>query len=229
MKMCWRKLNLTWTVIYYYRRQPYFYAPGMKGPPGASSNRIVFPSVCLCSVPLTKKVQYVKLWRWYRNQTLTVSSSMGLSHLTDITCPWGGTGSNCRTWIFFHILTLLSPGAAVFHKHMFSFYRTVIGKRFLPMGHFQLFSMILKFSMGHFLSFLVILHRLWWAIFQVNGTMAHGPLPSQSLYRTFIQYRVLARCMSWLILFAWASSSCKEPKRELQSKIEKVPMDFPSE
>ena len=31
--------------------------------------------------------------------------------------------------------------------------QTVIGKRFLPMGHFQLFSMILKFSMGPFLSF----------------------------------------------------------------------------
>ena len=31
--------------------------------------------------------------------------------------------------------------------------KAVIGKRFLPMGHFQLFSMILKFSMGHFLSF----------------------------------------------------------------------------
>ena len=29
--------------------------------------------------------------------------------------------------------------------------------------------------------FLITLHRLWWAIFQVNGTMAHGPLPSQSL------------------------------------------------
>ena len=29
--------------------------------------------------------------------------------------------------------------------------------------------------------FLIILHRLLWAIFQVNGTMAHGPLPSQSL------------------------------------------------
>ena len=29
--------------------------------------------------------------------------------------------------------------------------------------------------------FHIILHRLWWAIFQVNGTMAHGPLPSQSL------------------------------------------------
>ena len=29
--------------------------------------------------------------------------------------------------------------------------------------------------------FLIILHTLWWAISQVNGTMAHGPLPSQSL------------------------------------------------
>ena len=48
------------------------------------------------------------------------------------------------------------------------------------MGHFQLFSMILKFSMGHFLSFYTDL----WAIFQVNGTMAHGPLPSKSLLYT---------------------------------------------
>ena len=46
------------------------------------------------------------------------------------------------------------------------------------MGHFQLFSMILKFSVGHFLSFL---HRLLWAIFQVKGTRVHDPLPSQSL------------------------------------------------
>ena len=30
---------------------------------------------------------------------------------------------------------------------------TVIGKRFFTMGHFQLFPMILKFSMGHFFSF----------------------------------------------------------------------------
>ena len=48
-----------------------FYAPGLKGPPGASSNRIVCPSVCLSvrpsvrlsvrnSVPLTNKVQYLK-------------------------------------------------------------------------------------------------------------------------------------------------------------------------
>ena len=51
-----------------------FYAPGLKDPPGASSNRIVCPSVCVClsiclsvhlsvgnSVPLTNKVQYLKL------------------------------------------------------------------------------------------------------------------------------------------------------------------------
>ena len=52
-----------------------FYAPGLKGPPGASSNQIVRPSVCLSvclsvrlsvcpsvrnSVPLTIKVQYLK-------------------------------------------------------------------------------------------------------------------------------------------------------------------------
>ena len=29
--------------------------------------------------------------------------------------------------------------------------------------------------------FIIFLHNLWWAILQVNGTMAHGPLPSQSL------------------------------------------------
>ena len=70
------------------------------------------------------------------------------------------------------------------------------------MGHFQLFSMILnvllKFSMGHFLSFYT---DFYGPFFQVNGTMAHGPLPSQSLcyrpyssnesmisYRTFMLY-----------------------------------------
>ena len=50
-----------------------FYAPSLKGPPGASSNRIVrlsvCPSVCLpvCpsvhnSIPPTNKVQYLKVW-----------------------------------------------------------------------------------------------------------------------------------------------------------------------
>ena len=47
------------------------------------------------------------------------------------------------------------------------------------MSHFQLFLMILKFSMGLFLSFYTDLN---WPFFQVNGTMAHGPLPSQSLH-----------------------------------------------
>ena len=87
--------------------ESYFYAPGLKGPPGASSNRIVCPSVLLSvrpsvhpsvrssvrnSVPLTNKVQYLKFWWSYSNQTWTVSSSMGSSHFTDITCPlgWGG-------------------------------------------------------------------------------------------------------------------------------------------
>ena len=54
----------------------HFYAPGLKGPPGASSNRIVRPFVCLSvclsvrnSVPLTNKVQYLKFGWWYSNQT----------------------------------------------------------------------------------------------------------------------------------------------------------------
>ena len=77
-----------------------FYAPGLKGLPGASSNQIVRLSVrlsvCLSicpsvrySVPLTNKVQYLKFGWWYSNQNWTVSSSMGSSHFTDITCPWG--------------------------------------------------------------------------------------------------------------------------------------------
>ena len=44
------------------------------------------------SVPLTNKVQYLKFWWWYSNRTWTVSSSMGFSHFTDITCPWGWGG-----------------------------------------------------------------------------------------------------------------------------------------
>ena len=34
--------------------------------------------------------------------------------------------------------------------------------------------------------FLIILNRLRWAIFEDNGTMAHGPLPSQLLNMQFI-------------------------------------------
>ena len=89
-----------------------FYAPGLKGPPGASSNQIVRLSVCLSvrlsvrnSVPLTIKVQYLKFGCWYNYQTWTVSSSKGCSHFTDITRPWGlGRGQNvglrdfCHNW-----------------------------------------------------------------------------------------------------------------------------------
>ena len=41
--------------------------------------------------------------------------------------------------------------------------------------------------------FLIILHRLLWAIFQLNGTMAHGPLPSQSLIM----------CKVWCSYYCW--------------------------
>ena len=80
-----------------------FYAPGLKGPPGASSVRIVCPSVrlsvcpsvCLSvrnSVPLTNKVQYLKFGWSYSNQTWTVSSSKSCSHSSDNSSPlgWGG-------------------------------------------------------------------------------------------------------------------------------------------
>ena len=54
----------------------------------------------------------------------------------------------------------------------------LIGKRFLPNGPFSAFFNDFEIFNG---PFLIILHRLLWAIFQVNGTMAHGPLLSQSL------------------------------------------------
>ena len=54
----------------------------------------------------------------------------------------------------------------------------MIGKRFLPNGPFSAFFNDLEIFNG---PFLIIIHRLLWAIFQVNGTMAHGPWPSQSL------------------------------------------------
>ena len=57
--------------------------------------------------------------------------------------------------------------------------RAVIGKRLLPNGPFSAFFNDFEIFNG---PFLIIVHRLLWAIFQVNGTMAHGPLPSQSLH-----------------------------------------------
>ena len=98
---------------------PYFYAPGLKGPPGASSDWIVrlsvCPSVCLSvrnSVPLSNKVQYLKFGWWYSNQTWTVSSSIGSSHFTDIPCPWGwgGRGQNVGLRDFLPYLDFVAAG-----------------------------------------------------------------------------------------------------------------------
>ena len=63
----------------------------------------------------------------------------------------------------------------------------MIGKRFLPNGPFSAFFNDFEIFNG---PFLIILHKLLWAIFQVNGTMAHGPLPSQSLHVQFSSVRV---------------------------------------
>ena len=72
----------------------HFYAPGLKVPPGASSNRIVCLSIHN-SAPLANKVQFSKFGWSCSNQTWTVSSSKGCSHLTDVSCPWGmGRGQN---------------------------------------------------------------------------------------------------------------------------------------
>ena len=100
-----------------------FYAPAWKVRRG---HLVIGSSVCLFvrnSAPLTNKVQYLKFGWWHSNQTWSVGSSMGSSYFTDITCPWGGAGSKCRTNRFFslHILTLLVLGAFVFHKHMSSY------------------------------------------------------------------------------------------------------------
>ena len=69
-----------------------FYAPDWKVHQG---HLIIGSSICLFgrnSVPLTDKVQYLKFWWSYSNQTWTVSSSKGCSHLTDIKCPTVGVG-----------------------------------------------------------------------------------------------------------------------------------------
>ena len=80
-----------------------FFAPGLKGPPGASSVWIfhlsVRPSVHN-SVPLINNVQFLKFGLSCSNQTWTVSSSKDCSHFTDITCPWDGVGSKLRTYRF---------------------------------------------------------------------------------------------------------------------------------
>ena len=64
------------TYIMFQKRRLIFMPPAQKGLPGASSNCIVRPSVCLSlhnSFLLTNKVQYFKFWWWCNNQSWTIS------------------------------------------------------------------------------------------------------------------------------------------------------------
>ena len=105
--------------------QAYFYAPGLKGPSGASSNRIVRLSVRLSvcnSVPLTNKKQYLKFGWWYITR-LGLLVHLWVPH-TSLTshAPGVGRDQNVGLRDFCHSFTLLPAGASVFHKHMSSSY-----------------------------------------------------------------------------------------------------------
>ena len=103
------QLAVDWTFFYWILSSftcRDFYAAGLKGPPGASSNWILRLSVRLFvrnSIPLLNKVQYFKFRWWYSSHTWTVSPSMGCSHFTDIPCPWVGLGQNVGLTDFCHI------------------------------------------------------------------------------------------------------------------------------
>ena len=49
-------------------------------------------------------VEFADLIATCNNQIWTVSLSMGSSNFADITCPWDGAGSKCRTYRFFTLL-----------------------------------------------------------------------------------------------------------------------------
>ena len=70
-------------------------------------------------------------------------------------------------------------------------------------------------------------HSLWYILLAWNISFKlkltwtvtyHYRRQPYFFWQTFIWNRVLARCLSWFISFAWASSSCKERKRDLQNK-----------
>ena len=92
---------------------------------GASSNRIVCRSVHLSvrlsvrnSVPLANKVRYLKFGRWYSKHTWNVSSSMGSSHFTNITSPWGlGRGQNVGLTNFASFNFVAAGGIRVSQTH----------------------------------------------------------------------------------------------------------------
>ena len=66
-----------------------FLCPSLKCPPGDLVFGLSVCPVVRNSVPLTHKMQYLKFYWSYSNQTWTESSSKSCSHFTDITCPWG--------------------------------------------------------------------------------------------------------------------------------------------
>ena len=128
-KKSWRVpllLKFNFRCLLFFRFHEIFMPPAWRV---CGGHLVIRSSVCLSvclsvrnSIALTNKVQYLKFGWWYSNQTLIVSSSMGSSHFTDITCPWGWGGVKMLGLRdFCHILTLLPPGASVFHKHMSSF------------------------------------------------------------------------------------------------------------
>ena len=100
--------------------------PRLKGPPGASSNRIVRPFVCLfirLSVipPAYKQRAICKVWVVIQLPNLDCKFIYGFRTFLWHPMPLGmGREQNVGLRDVCHISTLLPPGASVFHKHMSS-------------------------------------------------------------------------------------------------------------
>ena len=91
------------------------FMPGLKGPPVASSNRVVRPTVRVSVRNSFIWSAVFKVWTVIQERTWYVRSSKGCSDFTYITCPLGWGGSMFRTWVC-QILSLFSPGVTEFHK-----------------------------------------------------------------------------------------------------------------
>ena len=98
-----------------------FYAPSLKGLPGASSNRFIRLSVCLKFRPAYKQSAIFKVWVVIQLPNLDCKFIYGFNTLLWHPMPLGVEQSqNVGLRNFCHILTLLPLGASVFHKHMSS-------------------------------------------------------------------------------------------------------------
>ena len=74
-----------------------FYAP--ESLPGASSNRIVHPSVCLCIIPSRLHCAILKVWVAIKLPILQVHLRVTHTSLTSH-APWVGGGQNVKLWGF---------------------------------------------------------------------------------------------------------------------------------